>query len=79
MELLNLYIGIAGMLLLLLAFALNLARILTQEAFAYIALNIVGAGLSVYYAVTLSAVPFIILESVWGLFALYKLIIVMRK
>ena len=79
MELLNLYIGIAGMLLLLLAFALNLARILTQEAFINIILNIIGAGFSVYYAVSLSAVPFIILESVWGLFAAYKLILVMRK
>jgi len=71
--------GIAGMFFLLLAFALNLAKRLTQDAVAYIALNILGAGLSVYYAVTLDAVPFIILESVWGLFALYKLIVVLNK
>lgn len=79
METFNLYMGIAGMFFLLLAFALNLAKRLTQDAVAYIALNILGAGLSVYYAVTLDAVPFIILESVWGLFALYKLIVVLNK
>lgn len=76
---LNLYVGIAGMFLLLLAFALNLAKALTQDAVTYILLNIVGAGLSVYYAVSLSAVPFIILESVWGLFAAYKLIVDLKK
>ena len=75
----NLYIGIAGMFLLLLAFALNLAKKLTQDAVAYIVLNILGAGLSVYYAIALDAVPFIILESVWGLFALYKLMLVLKK
>ena len=74
----NLYIGIAGMFLLLLAFALNLAKRLTQDAITYIVLNILGAGLSVYYAVTLDAIPFIILESVWGIFAVYKLILVMK-
>jgi len=75
----NLYIGIAGMFLLLLAFSLNLAKRLTQDAVAYIVLNILGAGLSVYYAIALDAVPFIILESVWGLFALYKLMLVLKK
>ena len=78
METFNLYVGIAGMFLLLLAFALNLAKKLTQDAVVYIILNILGAGLSVYYAATLDAVPFIILESVWGLFAVYKLYVVMR-
>ena len=75
----NLYIGIAGMFLLLLAFSLNLAKRLTQDAVAYIVLNILGAGLSVYYAIALDAVPFIILESAWGLFALYKLMLVLKK
>ncbi|HDL03698.1 MAG: hypothetical protein DRP46_12225 [Candidatus Zixiibacteriota bacterium] len=67
------------MFLLLLAFSLNLAKRLTQDAVAYIVLNILGAGLSVYYAIALDAVPFIILESVWGLFALYKLMLVLKK
>jgi len=79
MEAINLYMGIAGMFLLLLAFALNLAKKLTQDDVAYIVLNILGAGLSIYYAVTLNAVPFIILELVWCLFAVYKLIVVSRK
>jgi hypothetical protein len=79
MDDINLVLGIAGMLLLLIAFALNLLRIKTEDSRAYILLNIFGAGISTYYAVALNAIPFVILESVWGLFAIYKLIAILRK
>ena len=75
----NLIIGIIGMLLLLLAFALNLLKRVTEQSFSYILLNIIGAGTSTYYAYTLNAVPFIILEAVWALFAVYKLAIVIKR
>jgi len=75
----NLYLGILGMVLLLLAFVLNLLKIKTEETYLYIILNILGAGISAFYAVSLNAIPFIILEAVWGAFAVYKLIVVSTK
>jgi len=75
----NLVVGIVGMILLLTAFALNLIKKLTERSILYILLNIFGAGLSAYYAYTLNAVPFIILESVWALFAIYKLAVVVKS
>ena len=70
----NLIIGVAGMVLLLGAFALNLLKVKTQDSFTYVIMNIFGGGISTYYAVTLDAVPFVILEAVWTAFAVYKLV-----
>lgn len=75
----NLIIGIIGMILLLSAFALNLLKKVTEFSYSYILLNIFGAGISTYYACTLNAIPFIILEVVWALFAIYKLIVVVKQ
>jgi len=79
METLTLIFGIAGMLMLLGAFALNLMRIITENSYLYIILNILGAGILVYHAFEVDSVPFMILEAVWAIFAIYKLIIVFRK
>ena len=70
----DLIIGIIGMVALLLAFILNLLRKMMQDDLKYIALNIAGGALSTYYAVSLEAVPFVILEGTWTLFAVYKLL-----
>jgi|GEM_PF-550012 len=69
----NLIIGVSGMVLLLGAFALNLLKVKTQDSHTYVIMNILGGGISTYYAVTLDAVPFVILEAVWTAFAVYKL------
>ena len=70
----NLIIGVVGMVLLLGAFALNLLKVKTQDSHTYVILNILGGGISTYYAVSLDAVPFVILEAVWTAFAVYKLV-----
>jgi len=72
----NLYVivGIIGMIFLLTAFALNLFKKVTQDSSIYNIFNIIGAGLLAYYAYALNSIPFLILEAVWILFALYKLI-----
>jgi len=75
----NLYIGILGMVLLLAAFALNLLKVKSQDSLTYIIMNILGGGISTYYAVTLDALPFVILEVVWTGFALYKLLTLKRQ
>jgi hypothetical protein len=79
MENLNLYLGVLGMVLLLGAFVLNLLKVKKENSYTYILMNLFGAGISTYYAVTLDAVPFVILESVWAAFAMYKLIAVTAK
>ena len=75
----NLIFGVIGMVLLLAAFALNLLKKLTHDSIMYIVLNILGAGISTYYACTLNAYPFIILEATWATFAIYKLVVVVRR
>jgi len=67
-------VGIIGMIFLLTAFALNLFKKVTQDSFIYNIFNIIGAGLLAYYAYALNSIPFLILEIVWILFAVYKLI-----
>jgi len=67
-------VGVIGMIFLLVAFALNLFKKVTQDSFIYNIFNIIGAGLLAYYAYALNSIPFLILEIVWILFAVYKLI-----
>ena len=75
----TLVIGIAGMVMLLGAFALNLLMIITESSKSYILLNICGAGILVFHAIEVNSIPFMILEAVWAMFAIYKLIIIYRK
>ncbi len=56
----------AGVLLLLLAFALNLAGRLERRSIAYQSINVIGAGLSCYAAVLIAFWPFVILEGCWA-------------
>jgi hypothetical protein len=76
---LDLIIGIVGMVMLLAAFALNLLKFVTEKSYIYILLNIFGAGILVYHAFVVDSIPFMILEAVWALFAIYKLVIVLSK
>jgi len=71
---LTLIIGTIGMLLLLIAFLLNLVKKLTQDSLTYSILNVVGGGLLTYYAYILNSIPFLILETIWTIFAICKLI-----
>jgi hypothetical protein len=67
-------IGAAGVTLLLLAFFLNLFKIVTQDSRVYILLNILGAGISCYASFLIQYTPFIILEAVWCLVAVAALV-----
>ncbi|MFZ1683182.1 MAG: hypothetical protein WAU88_03535 [Candidatus Zixiibacteriota bacterium] len=67
-------LGTLGVVLLLAAFVLNLLKKLTETSAAYLWLNIVGAVLSAVYALYSHAYPFVVLESVWGIAALVRLL-----
>ncbi len=59
-------IGFIGVGLLLLAFVLNLAKILKAESVPYLALNLVGAGLACASSWMIDFMPFVILEGTWA-------------
>ena len=67
-------IGSIGVFLLLLAFFLNLFKILMQDTKTYIVMNIVGGGLSCYASILIGFLPFVILEGVWAIVAFVGLI-----
>ncbi|MBI2143499.1 hypothetical protein HYU20_04135 [Candidatus Woesearchaeota archaeon] len=66
--------GIAGMAIILILFVLSQLKKLSQDSIAYDAANALGAFLLAYYALALKAWPFLVLNSVWGLFSLYEVI-----
>lgn len=70
---LNDYIGFAGVLVLLVAFLLNLAGKLDKDGFAYIVMNVVGAGLACIASWLIHYIPFVILEGTWTLVSLVGL------
>ena len=63
-------IGFAGVALLLIAFLLNLFKLLPSDGHPYLGLNLVGAGLACYSSYLIGFMPFVILEGVWALVAL---------
>lgn len=71
--------GSIGVGLLLVAFVLNLTRVLSERSRVYLALNFVGAGLACWYAWDGRIIPFVILEAVWGLTALVRLVLSSNK
>ena len=74
-----LIIGSVGVGLLLVAFFLNLFKVLTPDSILYIVMNIFGGSLAAYASFLIDYMPFVILEGVWALFAMYKLILVLRR
>ncbi|MBA3662651.1 MAG: hypothetical protein H0W61_00385 [Bacteroidetes bacterium] len=69
------WIGTTGVTLLLIAFALNIAKRLDATSKTYLILNILGAGLAGVSSYLIQFWPFVVLESVWviaTLLALFK-------
>ena len=71
----SLIVGIIGMLCIVVAFILDeFVKKFNQNTAQYNLLNIIGAGLLLYYGVTLRGWPFVILNGVWLMAALVKLL-----
>ncbi len=75
----NAIIGTVGMLFLLAGFVGNIMKKISSDSVLYNVLNIVGGFALVYYAFVLNSFPFLILEGVWALFAVYNLFLVLTK
>ncbi len=67
------WFGIIGVTLLLVAFGFNLIKRLAENHPLYLFMNFFGAGLAAVYALQTGALPFLVLESVWGGFAAIRL------
>jgi hypothetical protein len=63
-------VGTIGAALVLFAFILNQMNIIKNDNILYDFINFVGSLLLVIYAAMTGSIPFIILNSVWGLFSL---------
>jgi hypothetical protein len=59
------YIGAIGVSLILLAFFLNLRKVVDTQNLLYLVLNFVGAGLACSASLMMQYVPFIVLEGTW--------------
>ena len=73
-------IGIVGMVFILLAFILDeFVKKFNQDTVQYNLLNILGAGMLLYYAYIFVVWPFVILNLVWVIAAVVKLIKISSK
>lgn len=72
-------IGSIGVFILLLAFFLNLYKILNQDSKIYIILNIIGGGLACYASILIGFLPFVILEGIWAIVAIMGLLKILKK
>lgn len=71
-------IGTIGVGLILLAYFLNTAKLLSQDGRAYYVLNIIGAALACYASLLINYWPFVILEGTWTLVSIYGLMKAMK-
>lgn len=62
-------VGFVGVTLLLIAFFLNLFRLLKAESNAYLALNLIGASLACASSYLIDFLPFVLLEGTWAIVA----------
>jgi len=67
-------IGSLGVALLLLAFLLNLVRVVTTESYPYTALNFAGASLAGFASYLIGFMPFVVLEGTWATVAAVALV-----
>lgn len=59
-----------GVIILLVAFLLNLYKKLPAQSKVYSLMNFIGAGICCFSSYLIKFYPFVLLEGVWGLFAL---------
>jgi len=73
------WIGTVGVGLLLIAFGLNLMKVIASETYIYLSLNLTGALLAGLASVLINYVPFIILEAVWVMVSLFGIVAKLRR
>lgn len=64
----------AGVSILLIAFLLQILKVISVESSSYSLMNLIGAALAGVSAWMINFMPFVVLESVWVLVSLFNLI-----
>ncbi len=67
-------IGTLGVSMLLIAFVLNQRRTISEHSRSFLTMNMIGALLCAYSAWLVRFMPFVVLETVWALFAAWGLL-----
>jgi hypothetical protein len=67
-------INSVGVSLILIAFFLLTLKKVDAQNVYYNLLNLIGAGLACYGSYLIKSIPFVVLEAIWSLVALYGLI-----
>ena len=67
-------IGTVGVLILLIAFAMNIAKKWSSTSTPYLLLNVIGAALTCLSSFMIRFWPFVVLEGVWTLSSLVVLL-----
>ena len=70
--------GSLGAAILLLAFVLNMLKIIKTESLSYLLLNFIGAGIACFASWLIPYFPFVILEGVWAVVSLVSLVKYLR-
>ena len=71
----SMIIGTIGVLILLIAFGLNITHRITENSNIYLIMNIIGSLMAAWYAYAGNVYPFVVLEIVWAITALVRLIL----
>jgi hypothetical protein len=66
--------GSLGVAILLLAYILNILKIIGRESQTYLLLNFLGAGIACFASYLILYFPFVILEGVWAIVSLISLL-----
>lgn len=75
----DLFVGIAGAALVLIAFVLNELHVWNEDDLVYDLTNLIGGALLVWYSWLINSWPFAILNGVWTLVALRDVILDLRR
>ena len=70
----DMIIGTIGVTILLIGFGLNISNKLSETSKEYLIMNIVGSLMAAWYAYAGEVYPFVVLEIVWALVALVRLV-----
>lgn len=71
-------IGSVGVGLVLLAYFLNVSKLIPVNGKMFYVLNIIGAAIACYASLLINYWPFVILEGTWTLVSIYGLMKVMK-
>ena len=70
--------GSLGVAILLLAYILNILKIIGRESQTYLLLNFIGGGIACFASYLIPYFPFVILEGVWAVVSLVSLLKILR-